>query len=193
MRQFTVLVTSASLESTTQGDVSCGRSPPAEPPPVQRSPRVSCPGHLHPHQFPLLAPGAKTISKVGKMLSPWLQELTGSSCCGNGCNWPERGGHRIQDPRRRKSVQQHQPRPGRRSYGQAGEGTGVPGAGTGGGRYPMACPPQGTGMGPYWSMLPNLHSCLPCDPMRCPRSRGAAMGPQELISTPGSCSGRIRQ
>lgn len=52
---------------------------------------------------------------------PRLQELTGSSCCGNGCNWPERGGHRTQGPRRRKSGQQHQPKPGKRSNRRAEE------------------------------------------------------------------------
>lgn len=145
MRQFTVLVMSASLESRKQGDVSCSRTPPLQfsaYPSLAALVTCTPTGSLSWPHIP------KPSVKRGKMLSlqpqgagavwmwlrcshawcspracrdPWLWELTGSSCCGNGCNWPKQGGHQIQDPRRRKSVQQHQPKPGRRSNSQAGE------------------------------------------------------------------------
>lgn len=117
----------------------------------------SYPGSAPPG-VPSPAPHTKTTSEWGRMLYPVLrscgmqpsiarlQELTGSSCCGRGCNWPEREGHRTQGPGRRRSVRQHPPKPGRRSNRQ-------------GWGYPMAW-----GWGLCWHMLPDLLSCLPHSP-----------------------------
>lgn len=191
MRQFTALVTSASLEGRKQGDVSCGRISP-----------LQCSSHPDSAALATCTPTGslawprtpKPPVKWGKMLSlrprstgmwlqysrgwrsprargdPWLWELTGSSCCGNGCNWPEQGGHRIQGPRRRKSVQQHQPKPVRRSNRQAGEQAGGP-RGHGRGREvphgvptPWCAHSTAQGWGPCWYMPPNHLSCLPVPP-----------------------------
>lgn len=93
--------------------------------------------------------------------------LTGSSCCGSGCNWPEPEEHRIRDPRRRKSVQQHQPRPGR-SNGQPEDGWVLCGLPT-----PQQAPP--------WH-----RDALTLTLNAVPRGRGSQREPQ--ASVPGSGS-----
>lgn len=123
-----------------------------------------------------------------------LQELTGSSCCGNGCNWREQEGHRIQGPRRRKSVQQHQPKPGGRSNRQTGEQAEGPWGWDGAGGCPTACPPHGTGRGSLLvhaakPLLPVAPSPAP-SPVKC--IPGAGEPPRDRGSS-GSCSSRIEQ
>lgn len=137
--------------------------------------------------------GDQELPDVPSLCPPgWT--LTGSSCCGNGCNWPEQGGLRIQGPRRRKSVQQHPPKPGGRNnrrMGRAGGPWGWDGAGQCPREWhghPVAWTPRGTGMGLCGHICPDLPSHLPCVPRRCPGSRGAAVGWSELIPILGSGS-----
>ena len=58
---------------------------------------------------------------------------------------------------------------------------------------PWCAHPMAQGWGLCWHMLPNLLSCLPRPPRRCPGSRGAAMGQRELVSTLGCCRSRTKQ
>ena len=178
VRQFTALVTSASLEGRKRADVSRGRNLP----PAGFLPRLSCPGRLHPRRCPLPAPHAV---KWGKVLSL----AAGAGAVGT---WLCRGrAHRSPMPAAAPCPQsspvavvvegvvtgQSEENAEARAQGEenlrgginpdlAGEATGGLGNGQGvprAGRcplpaHPMACPPVAQGRGPCWS--PSL--ACPC-------------------------------